>query len=248
VGHYFLLKYFIRFIQKNKIDEMLKKLINLFFPKVCEGCQNMLLEQENLICINCRHNLPLTNHLQDRRNEAYRKFDGKIPIEHASAMMYYHKKGIGQHLIHRLKYKEKPEIGTLLGNWYSQDLSALETIKTVDFIIPVPLHKKRLKERGYNQITTFCEALSAELKIPVNNEILHRNEYSITQSKKGLVERNKVTKTTFECTANENHHHKHYLLVDDVLTTGATLEACGKALLNLSGTKISIVTIGFSQS
>ncbi|WP_136667341.1 ComF family protein [Flavobacterium sp. H122] len=227
---------------------MLKKLLNLFFPKVCEGCQNLLLERENIICLECRHNIPLTNHLNDSRNEAYKKFEGKIPIEHASAMMYYHKKGIGQHLIHNLKYKDKQEIGTVLGNWYSQDFSALEIIKTIDYIIPVPLHKKRLKERGYNQIDTFCQALSNELKIPLKNDILYRSEYAVTQSKKGLTERNKVSITTFDCHTNEDYSNKHFLLVDDVLTTGATLETCGKALLKFSGAKISIVTIGFSQS
>lgn len=227
---------------------MLKKLINLFFPIVCESCQNLLLDNEKLICIECRHNIPITNHLDYKKNEAYKKFDGKIPIEHASSMMYYHKKGIGQHLIHRLKYKNRPEIGTLLGEWHSQDLSKLEIIKTVDYIIPVPLHKKRLKKRGYNQIDTFCHALSEELKIPVNKEILFRKEYSVTQSKKGLVERNNVLKTTFECKKDEQLNNKHFLLVDDVLTTGATLEACGRTLLSIPGTKISIVTIGFSQS
>lgn len=227
---------------------MLKKLINLFFPVVCESCQNLLLEHEKLICIECRHNIPTTNHLTVSRNEALRKFDGKIPIEHASSMMYYHKKGIGQQLIHRLKYKNRPEIGTLLGEWYAQDLSGIPIIKEIDYIIPVPLHKKRLKERGYNQIETFCIALSNELKIPIKKDILSRKEYAITQSKKGLTDRNKVAKTTFECSTDERFHNKHFLLVDDVLTTGATLEACGRALLNLTGTKISIVTIGFSES
>lgn len=227
---------------------MLKKLINLFFPVVCESCQNLLLENEKLICITCRHNIPITNHLSIPRNEAFKKFDGKIPIEHASAMMYYHKKGIGQQLIHRLKYKNRPEIGTLLGEWYAQDLTKASVIENVDYIIPVPLHKKRLKERGYNQIETFCIALSNELQIPVNNNLLVRKDYTITQSKKGLTDRNKVTKNNFECKTDEHFKNKHFLLVDDVLTTGATLEACSRALLNLPGTKISIVTIGFSQS
>ncbi|MDI9308888.1 MAG: phosphoribosyltransferase family protein [Limnohabitans sp.] len=227
---------------------MLKKLLNLFFPEICLGCSSLLLEQENSICIKCRHNIPYTNHHLNLENEAFKKFNGRLPLEFAYSLIYYHKKGIVQQLIHNLKYNNHQKIGTILGEWFSDSLKDIDKIKTVDYIIPVPLHKKRLKERGYNQVNTFCNTLSKNINKPVLNELLHRNEYTITQSKKKLTERNLVSKNTFECNFSEAHTGKHFLLIDDVLTTGATLEACGKAILEIPGAKISIITIAYSQS
>ena len=227
---------------------MLKKLINLFFPETCLGCQNILHDGENLVCTGCRYELPLTQHLIKKDNEAYQKFYGRIPIEHASAMFYYHKKGIGQQLIHNLKYKSHIEIGTFLGTWYGSELRQKQILKNIDFIIPVPLHQKRWKERGYNQVDSFCEALAQTLEIPIHRELLFREQYSHSQSKKGLLDRNKVNQTAFVIKNHDAIHTKHFLLVDDVLTTGATLEACGKALLQIPNAKISIITIAFSQS
>jgi ComF family protein len=227
---------------------MLKNLLNLFYPLVCNGCQKMLNTNEISVCIACRHEIPLTNHLLQKDNEAYKKFNGRIPVEHVSAMLYYHKKGIAQQLIHNLKYKNQQEIGSFLGNWYAEDLKENEIIKTVNYIIPVPLHRKRLKQRGYNQVTTFCESISRALNIPFDETVLYRSEYAVTQSKKGLADRNLVSETTFDVIFNENHHSNHFLLIDDVLTTGATLEACGRALLKIPNAKISIVTIAFSHS
>jgi len=243
-----MLKYFISFREKNKIDEMLKNLLNLFYPLVCNGCKKMLNTNETTVCLVCRHKIPLTNHLLQKENEAYKKFNGKLSVEHVSAMMYYHKRGIVQQLIHNLKYNKQQEIGSLLGQWHVTNLQENEIIRSADFIIPVPLHKKRFKERGYNQVTAFCESISNGLNIPLNENILFRNEYTITQSKKGLIDRNTVSKTTFDVTFSEEHHDKHFLLIDDVLTTGATLEACGKALLTIPKAKISIVTMAFSHS
>ena len=227
---------------------MLKKLINLFFPLVCNGCQNLLLDNENLICLGCRHELPLTNHLFENQNEAFKKFDGRLPVEHVSSMLYYHKKGIVQQLIHNLKYNNHQSIGILLGNWYAEELQSKSWIKDVDYIVPVPLHPKRMKERGYNQVETFCRAIARRLQIDYNPTILYRKEYAITQSKKGLSERSRIKNETFDVNFNEVHHGKHFLLIDDVLTTGATLEACGKAILKIPNAKVSIVTMAFSQS
>lgn len=227
---------------------MLKYLLNLFYPKVCSGCTKLLLESDNHLCTVCRHEIPLTNHVTIRENEAYKKFYGRIPTQHVSSMFYYHKKGITQQLIHNLKYRNQQQIGTLLGEWYAEELRQQSELKTVDYIIPVPLHKKRLKQRGYNQVTTFCNALSKELDIKIDSTLLYRNHYANTQSKKNLISRSNIAEHTFEINYGEEHHHKHFLLVDDVLTTGATLETCGRAILKIPGAKLSIVTMAFSES
>ena len=163
-------------------------------------------------------------------------------------MLYFHHKGIVRNLIHNLKYKNHQEIGSLLGKWYSKDLKTVSQIKTVSEIIPVPLHKKRLEERGYNQVTTFCEALSKELEIPYNPNLLYRSRYSKTQTKKDKENRKDIANSLFDVNFNEADHNKHFLLVDDVMTSGATLEACAKALLKIPNCKISIVTIAYTLS
>ncbi|SFE60566.1 ComF family protein [Flavobacterium xueshanense] len=227
---------------------MFESIINLFFPKVCSGCSSFLLSNENVICTVCRHDIPLTNHHLNPENDAFKKFYGRIPVVHASALFYFHKKGIVQELIHNLKYKGHEEIGTILGEWYSEDLKNIELLQSVDEIIPVPLHRKKLKERGYNQVTAFGTALSSSLNIDYNDSLLIRNVYSKTQSKKNLLGRTEGIETIFDVSFTGKDHNKHFLLIDDVITTGATLEACSRALLKIPGAKISIVCMAMAQS
>jgi len=227
---------------------MFESLINLFFPKVCSGCSSFLVSNENVICTVCRHDLPLTNHHLNSENDAFKKFYGRIPVIHTSALFYFHKKGIVQELIHNLKYKGHEEIGTILGEWYAEDLKNIDLLKSVDEIIPVPLHPKKLKERGYNQVTAFGEALSSSLNIDYNDSLLIRNVYSKTQSKKNLLGRTEGIETIFDVSFTEKDHNKHFLLIDDVITTGSTLEACSRALLKIPGAKISVVCMAMAQS
>ena len=227
---------------------MLKHLINLFFPRICAGCTTILLTNESIICTSCRHNLPLANHHLAHENEAYKKFYGRIPVEHASAFLYFHKKGIVQELIHKLKYKGHEEIGTLLGHWYAQDLKEVFGDQKPDVIIPVPLHHRKQKERGYNQVTTFGLALSEELEINYNSRLLSRTMYTKTQSKKSLLGRAEGIETLFDVSFTHDDHGKHFLLIDDVITTGSTLEACSRALLKIPNAKISIVCMAMAQS
>ncbi|MFV5696792.1 ComF family protein [Flavobacterium sp. ZT3R17] len=227
---------------------MFESIINLFFPKVCSGCSSFLVVNENVICTVCRHDIPLTNHHLNPENDAFKKFYGRIPVIHTSALFYFHKKGIVQELIHNLKYKGHEEIGTILGEWYAEDLKTIDLLQSVDEIIPVPLHRRKLKERGYNQVTAFGEALSSCLNLNYNDSLLIRNVYSKTQSKKNLLGRTEGIETVFDVSFTEKDHHKHYLLIDDVITTGATLEACSHALLKIPGAKISVICMAMAQS
>jgi ComF family protein len=206
------------------------------------------MKNENVVCTLCRHDIPITNHHLNPENEAFKKFYGRIPLEYASAFLYYHKKGIVQELIHKLKYKGHENIGTLLGNWYAGELKEIAILRTADIIIPVPLHKRKFRERGYNQVTTFGLAIADELAIPYIDSILFRTVYSKTQSQKNLLGRSEGIEAIFDVDYNEKDHGKHYLLIDDVLTTGATLEACSKALLKIPGAKVSIVCMAMAQS
>ncbi|GEL10179.1 amidophosphoribosyltransferase [Flavobacterium glycines] len=207
-----------------------------------------MLTNEKVICSICRHNIPLTNHHLSIENEAFRKFYGRIPVEHASAFLYFHKKGIVQKLIHNLKYKGHEEVGTLLGEWYTEDLKEIISSLKTDEIIPVPLHPKKYRERGYNQVTTFGKSLAEKLELNYNETILFRKVYSKTQSKKNLLGRTEGIETIFDVHFTEKDHNKHFVIIDDVITTGATLEACGRALLKIPGAKISIICIAMAQS
>ena len=227
---------------------MFKSLVNLFFPPVCAGCHSFLLSNENVICTLCRHNMPLTNHHLNPENEAFKKFYGRIPVEYASALLYFHKRGIVQELIHNLKYKGQEEIGSVLGTWYAEDLKNSVIIQSIDEIIPVPLHKRKLRERGYNQVTNFGLSLSKNFNISYNPNLLVRNIYSKTQSKKNLLNRSDGIDAIFDVAFTEKDHNKHFLLIDDVITTGSTLEACSHALLKIPGAKISIVCMAMAHS
>ena len=227
---------------------MLQSLINLFFPKACAGCDSILLTNEKVICTQCRHNAPLTNFHNYPNNEAFLKFYGRLDIEFASALLYFQKKGIVQELIHKLKYKGHQEIGETIGYWYAEELKDIEILKSIDYIIPVPIHKKRLKERGYNQVTTFGNALSETMNIPVLNLILVRDKYTKSQTKKNRIGRNEVVEQIFSLTATNEYKNKHFLLVDDVITTGATLESCGREVLKIEGAKLSIVCMAMTKN
>jgi ComF family protein len=226
---------------------MFENLINLFFPKACSGCNSFLLANEKVICTVCRHEIPLTNHHKIENNEAVVKFYGRIPLEFAAALFYFHKKGIVQEMIHKLKYKGHQEVGSAIGFWYAEELKTIAELHSVDYIIPVPLHKKRLKERGYNQVEAFGKSLSESMNIPYNDSVLIRNVYSKTQTKKNLLGRSEVVGSIFSVEHNVSLHNKHFMLIDDVITTGSTLEACGRELLKIPGAKLSIVCMAMTQ-
>ena len=232
----------------NFFDKIHINLLNVLFPDFCFGCANLLIKNEKTICSKCLHLLPLTRHNQLKESELTRVLKGIIPIEYGFSMLYFNKKGITQNLIHNLKYKNKQNIGTYLGNLYALELQNHEVSKSVDYIIPVPLHKKRLHERGYNQVTTFCNAIGEQLNILVLNNVLIKKEYLKSQTIKNKENRLENNKNAFTIQNYENLNNKHFLLVDDVFTTGATLESCARELLKIENAKVSILTIAFSQS
>lgn len=227
---------------------MFENLLNLFYPKVCFGCSSLLLANEIAICTRCRHDIPLTLHHLNQPNEASKKFYGKIPIEFTACFVYFHKKGIVQQLIHNLKYKGTEEIGVVFAEWWAEELKNIRVLPEIDEIIPVPLHKKKLKERGYNQITSFGKTLAFQLNLCYNDDLLVRTRYSKTQTRKNLLHRIQVnSEQVFDVKYSEKDHNKHFLLVDDVLTTGSTIEACGKALLQIPGAKLSVFCIALTH-
>lgn len=223
---------------------MINHLIDILYPQTCLGCDELLVMGEEVLCTVCRHELPLTNHHLLVENDSYKRLAGRVPLELVMSMLVFEKHGLVQEIIHKLKYEGHEEVGVLFGDWYVELIK--DKLNDVDIILPVPLHPKRLKERGYNQVTTFCKSLSNRLQIELNEELLVRKIYAKTQTKKSLSSRTEVTKDIFDVVYTSEHHNKHFLIVDDVLTTGTTLEQCAKAVLKIPDSKVSIVTMAIT--
>lgn len=221
--------------------------VSLLFPELCPACQASLVANEHIICSDCRYNLPYTNfHLQPD-NIVAQQFYGKINVSAAYALYYFTKGGKVQNLMHHFKYKGMQEIGVLLGNVAGTQLMENPVFNTVDFIVPVPLHKSRLKERGYNQSTCFADGLAPKLNAMVDDNNLQRIVATATQTHKSRFARFENMREVFMIKYPERLENKHVLLVDDIVTTGSTLEACGIELLKIPGLKLSIATIAYAQ-
>ena len=221
--------------------------IHLFFPKICIICNTPLLTFEKLICTQCRHDLPIICYKNVQDNKIKNAFLGRIPIEKAISFLFYRKEGKTKELIHALKYKGNQEVGSFIGDWFGNILKESNEFDDIDHIVPVPLHKKKLKQRGYNQLTTFGEKLAKQLKSTYTPSVLIRTSASITQTFKQRFERFSNTETKFNLVDIAIFRNKHILLIDDVITTGATLEACCTELLKTENIKISIVTMAYTE-
>ncbi|GAA4959857.1 ComF family protein [Algibacter aquimarinus] len=225
---------------------MLKALINLFFPKVCYACLNLLGDNENTICVDCRNDLPVTNFHFENNDTVKKVLYGRVKIEHATALFRFEKKGLVQQLIHGLKYKNYENIGFILGNWLGNELREIDDYNSIDIVIPVPLHKKKLKKRGYNQVAKFGQQISRALNTEYRDDILVKITNNKSQSKKGRLARWINSEELFAIKNIESIENKHILLVDDIITTGATLEACSNVLNQAKNVKISIATMAIA--
>jgi len=225
------------------IQSLLEDFLHLIYPRTCAACGNSLYRHEDLLCSHCLIHLPKTFYHKDESNPLFHLFWGKIPIEMISAFYFYNKGNKVQHLVHQLKYKNRPEIGIYMGKRYGQYLKTNEKFKTVDVIIPVPLHHSKLKKRGYNQAEKFAIGLSESMEIPYDVESFKRTTATETQTRKTKQERWENVKNKFEVVHPTQIAGKHVLLVDDVITTGSTLEACAHILLEQNNVKISFASI-----
>jgi len=221
--------------------------VSLFFPELCAACGDSLMANERLICTDCLYNLPFTNFHLHPDNIVAQQFWGKIKLEGAYALYYFVKGGKIQNLMHLFKYKGMHGIGNILGNIAGDQLAKTKIFTTVDVIVPVPLHKKRLLQRGYNQSTCFAEGLAPKLNAAVDDKNLVREIATETQTHKSRYARFENMHDVFRVKNPENLINKHVLLVDDIVTTGSTLEACGAALLKIEGLKLSIATIAYAE-
>ncbi|MCL2683022.1 MAG: ComF family protein [Bacteroidales bacterium] len=222
---------------------MLKDLINLLYPLQCLACGKTLHQNEPLICVECLFHLPKTNFHNDPSNAVCRLFWGRAKVETATAFLFFSKSGKVQQLIHQLKYSKKPEVGIYLGKLFGKDLLKSPNFQGIDVIIPVPLHPKKIKVRGYNQSDKIAFGLSQTMSVPVDTTSFVRGVATETQTRKSRFSRWENVKDVFAI-ANENAlKNKHILLVDDVITTGATIEGCIRKLTAIDGVRVSVVSL-----
>ena len=228
----------------NTISEYLTDLFDLFYPHVCLSCSQKLMSGEEVLCFKCESELPQSDHWNNIENPLMKRFWGRVDTQGAATLFQFQKDGNVQHLLHQLKYRKRQDVGKYIGSMFGQLLKQPDSIiNHIDLIVPVPLHWKKLKQRGFNQCDPFAQALAETLNIPWSATALERVYENISQTKINRFDRYGNVAEIFSVADSEQLKGKHILLVDDVVTTGATAEACLQTILSVENTKVSFVAI-----
>jgi ComF family protein len=217
--------------------------LHLFYPNICLGCNSDLIESRQLLCLRCLQSLPHTGFAASTGNPVEKVFLGRLKLEAAHSELYFTKNSLVQHLVHQLKYKGNTSIGLYLGQMLGKSLHHSNRFQKTDYLLPLPLHADKEKLRGYNQAEIICQGIASVMHIPIVTKNLIREKFSETQTKKQRIARWENVGNSFIVKEPTALKGKNILLVDDVLTTGATLEACGMELLKIAGVNLSIATL-----
>ncbi len=226
--------------------DILVDFISLLYPRYCFACREGLVKGEETICSKCMLELPRTHYHLDTENALFRRLNGRIPLKFAFAFFLFRKGGNVQHLLHALKYNNHPEIGETIGEVYGQELQQAGYDQKFNLIVPVPLHASRKRKRGYNQSEKFAAGLSKNLNIPFSDALLRATKTE-TQTRKTKLKRWQNVSEVFRVKDLDQIRNQNILLVDDVITTGATIEACAQVLLTEGCSSISIASIAYAE-
>src|SRR5574344_1449583 len=225
-----------------KYFKFLDNLLSLFYPHFCIGCHQILQENEKHLCLHCYLHLPETNYHLIEKNPLDEIFRGRVKVENTYSLLHYRKGNHVQQILHHLKYKGCKEIGAELGEYYGHKLIQAGKLSDVDYILPIPLHPKKQKIRGYNQSEWIAMGLSCATHIPYTNNYLVRKQFTETQTKKSRYNRWENVKDVFQIADAEALQNKHVIVCDDVLTTGATTEAAIQKILEIENPNVTIIT------
>lgn len=229
------------------LKDAVTALSRLFYPHICELCGTELNGQEEVLCLHCNLALPRTGLHKHTINKVYQTFTGRVPVARATAFTYFTKEGMMQHLLHRLKYKSRTGIADYLGKLFAADLVATGWLQGIDLLIPIPLHPRKAYRRGFNQSDLIAGGMAETAGLPVGKAILSRLQDTESQTRKTRSERIDNVSEVFRVQKPELISGKHVLLIDDVLTTGATLEAAGLALLEAGAGNLSMATLALAS-
>lgn len=225
----------------------LSEFINLLFPEVCAACDNALYKGEQLLCSRCLLMLPKTGYHAEAGNPVEKAFWGKVPLYSATAFYHFNKGERVQHLIHRLKYHGEQAAGQFAGQIFGEELHHSSRFSSVEMIVPVPLHRGKLKTRGFNQSEAIARGIGAAFGVPVCSDLLERVIFTSTQTRKSRYERYENVNRAFQLNPRYPVLPRHYLLVDDVITTGSTLTACAEALCTIPEAKVSVAALAYAR-
>ncbi len=226
------------------IKQIVNEFLNLFYPRVCVVCEERLLREENEICLSCQYDLPKTNNYLQNENSMDVMLAGRFPhFQRATSFCVFTKQGTMQAVIHHIKYNHGTELGFKMGKLFGNEIKNSEFISSVDVIIPIPLHSKKQKQRGYNQAEVIAKGMGEELNLPVITDALVRSIHNPTQTKRTKTQRWENVNGIFAILDSSILENKHILLVDDVMTTGSTIEAAANALIKIPNIKISVATL-----
>jgi ComF family protein len=226
---------------------LINDFLSLIYPRYCEACERLLYKHENMICSHCLIDLPKSDFHILPNNPVSLALAGRVPLEHTAVLYVFEKGGRVQNLLHAIKYEGQSKLAVKLGNLLGEGIKNREEFSSVDYFVPIPLHPDKLKKRGYNQSEAFATGLHHVLKTPISNKQLLRIRNSATQTRKHKFERWENVDGIFTVQQPENFENKHVLLVDDVITTGATLEAAWQALKDIKGIRVSVAAIAFAE-
>ncbi|HEX6914338.1 MAG TPA: phosphoribosyltransferase family protein [Chitinophagaceae bacterium] len=228
------------------LNHLTRDLLHLFFPHFCHGCGSGLVDEGQLLCLQCHARLPETNFFSLAGNPVEKTFYGRMPVEAAGATYFFTRDSLVQHLVKELKYHGDKDIGYYLGRLTGVALKNSARFDTIDCIQPLPLNWRREEKRGYNQAALIAAGIAGELRLPMHTNAVIRKLATATQTKKDRIARWQTMREVFEIAEPEPLKDRHVLLVDDIITTGATLEACGSVMLKVPGLRLSIATVAWT--
>lgn len=226
---------------------MWEEFVSLFYPRVCISCRNTLHAAEQEFCLTCKLHLPRTKYHEDPVNPLYRKLCNTSHVNFAAAFLKYQRKGTAQKILGELKYRGNREIGFILGEWYGQELAAYGFLGKFDALVPIPLHPQKLKRRGYNQSDMIAKGLAVPLQCEFNPHVLERVVFTKTQTKKHKIERWENTEQIFRLKPEAKIEGKHVVIVDDVITTGATIESAIEEIRKGNPAQVSVLGLATGQ-
>lgn len=227
---------------------MMRSVFDLWFPKLCAGCDTVLLAQEKVLCLHCLEALNFIPFTTKNFPEMYHQFYGKLCVQYVAALFFYHKEGgVSKSIIQNLKYRQREDIGIFLAHMCWQRFRYHPVFKEADIIVAVPLHSRKQKQRGYNQLHLFCETLSRLSNIPFDKRLLIRKRYTPSQTRKSFFKRSDNTTPVFELRFSREREGNHFLLIDDVITTGSTIEQVGNVILTIPGSRLSVFSMAYTR-